>query len=79
MFIIPGIRISAGRKGIIYYIIWEYNYELDLHYDYVFPTYLFLMLTNKTDDGVKCYFTPTISSQKVPTFFQYICGYTYIC
>ena len=27
------------------------------------------MLTNKTDDGVKCYFTPKISSKIV----QYIC------
>ena len=38
MFIIPGIRISAGQEGIIYmyYITYKKRiYELDLYYDYV--------------------------------------------
>ena len=42
MFIIPGIRTSAGQEGIIYYIAYKNRiYVLDLHYDYVGPTYLF--------------------------------------
>ena len=42
MLIILRIRISAGQEGIIYYIAYKKKiYQLDLHYDYIGPTYLF--------------------------------------
>ena len=59
MFIIPRIRISAGEKGIIYYIAYKMRInELDLHY------VLCVFVFDTADDSVKCYFTPTVLSKK---------------
>ena len=45
---------------------------------YVLSEYLFLMLINKTDDSVKCYFKLTILSKKgQPSLFAIHMCYSY--
>ena len=49
-------------------------YELDLHYVLCRPYVFVLMLTNKTDDGGKCYLHQQFQVKKYqPSLFQYIC------
>ena len=51
-------------------------YALDLHYVLCRPYVFVLMLTNKTDDGGKCYLHQQFQVKKYhPSLFQYICVY----
>ena len=72
IFIIPGIRSSAGQEGIIYYIAYKMRiYYLHLHYVLCRPYVFVLMLTNTADDGKNVILHQQFQVKKdQPSFFN---------